>query len=230
MNIYIINPDYGIPRREMDEKLEKLRGYVGADVRLSMDCLTKTHVEINSETDAALAAPEILSMAKRAEAGGADAVVLYCMSDPALAACRESLRIPVIGGAQAACLLLPNIARRGAFLLGNTRRIPEKAAFLRTRGLDPACITDIGGIDLPDEGIWEHPEETLALLSEEGERLKACGAEAIVLGCLSFLGRAEPLAEKLGIPVIDPAAAAVCTAEAVVRMHLATSAVSYPRV
>ena len=52
--------------------------------------------------------------------------------------------------------------------------------------------------------------------------------EAIVLGCLSFLGLAEPLSRVLGIPVIYPAVAAVTTAESIVRQRLFTSKVSYP--
>ena len=54
------------------------------------------------------------------------------------------------------------------------------------------------------------------------------GTEAIVLGCLSFLGLAQPLAEMLGVPVIDPAIAAVCTAESTVHQNLLTSKISYP--
>ena len=68
------------------------------------------------------------------------------------------------------------------------------------------------------------------------KKLLACGqkmmrethTEAIVLGCLSFLGLAEPLSRVLGIPVIDPAVAAVTTAESIVRQRLFTSKVSYP--
>ena len=68
------------------------------------------------------------------------------------------------------------------------------------------------------------------------QKLVACGrqliekqrTEAIVLGCLSFLGMAEPLSDILDIPVIDPAVSAVTTAESIVRQRLVTSKVSYP--
>ena len=50
------------------------------------------------------------------------------------------------------------------------------------------------------------------------------------LGCLSFLGLAEPMETAVNIPVIDPAAAAVAIAEAVVRLNLKTSKIAYPHV
>ena len=49
------------------------------------------------------------------------------------------------------------------------------------------------------------------------------------MGCLSFLGLAEPLSRELGIPVIDPAIGAVSLAESLVRQGLATSKVAYPK-
>ena len=75
---------------------------------------------------------------------------------------------------------------------------------------------------------WQNRELALARLAECGQQMVAGGAEAIVLGCLSFLGLAQPLAEVLGVPVIDPAVAAVCTAESTVRQNLLTSKISYP--
>ena len=75
---------------------------------------------------------------------------------------------------------------------------------------------------------WQNRELALARLAECGQQMVADGSEAIVLGCLSFLGLAQPLAEVLGVPVIDPAVAAVCTAESIVRQRLFTSKVSYP--
>ena len=55
------------------------------------------------------------------------------------------------------------------------------------------------------------------------------GAQAVVLGCLSYLGMAEPLSRKIGMPVIDAAAACVSLAAACVRMKLSTSSDSYPQ-
>lgn len=220
MKLYIINPDYGEKREDMDARCEILQRHVGPDVTTSMDCLTETKVEIDSAADALLAGPEILAMAERAEKNGADAVILYCFSDPAIEACRERLTIPVIGGAEASLLLSPLSMRRAGILLADKSRVNEKILFTRTRGLDPARIAMVDAIDFHGKSIWDDREGALSALIEKGNEMKAKGVDGLILGCLSFLGLAAPLAKALGIPVIDPAIAAVTMAEAMVRMEI----------
>lgn len=229
MKIMIINPDYGVTKEEIDIRLSILQQYTAPDTELSMVCPQNSHVEINSALDVVLAGAEIVSLAVQAQDAGFDAVVLYCFSDPVIDACREALQIPVIGGAQASCLAALNICRSFSIILADDLRLPEKKLFLRTLGVDPYRIGEIAAVDLKGISIWQEREAAL-------ERLIACGkqlmenkhAEAIILGCLSFLGLAESLSKILGIPVIDPAVCAVTTAESIARQHLATSKISYP--
>lgn len=219
MKIYIINPDYGMTREEMDSRCGLLQRYAAPDTELFMDCLARTKVELNSARDAVLAGPEILSMAEAAEAGGASAVILYCFSDPAAEACRESLSIPVVGGAQAACCMVPLMGRRAGVLLADPRRIQEKELFLRSLGLSGDRIAAVDAVDFRGRSVWEDRDGALRALLEKGKELRRRGADVLVLGCLSFLGLGHPLSEALGIPVIDPAAAAVALAEALVRQR-----------
>ena len=228
MKIMIINPDCGVTEEAMALRCRILQQYVAQDTELYMACPQNSGVEINSALDVALAAPEIVNIAVDAQNAGFDAVVLYCFSDPAIEACREALRIPVIGGAQAACLSALNVCRSFSVMLADELRLPEKKRFLRTLGVDPSCITQIAAVDMRGVDPWQNRELALARLAECGQQMIAGGAEAIVLGCLSFLGLAQPLAEVLDIPVIDPAVAAVCTAESTVRQNLLTSKLSYP--
>ncbi len=229
MRIMIINPDYGVTQEEIDVRLRILQQYAAPNTELAMVCLQDSRVEINSALDVALAGPEIVKLAVQAESDGFDAVVLYCFSDPAIDACREALRIPVIGGAQAACLSALHICRSFGVILADAVRLPEKKLFLCTLGVDSSRIGVIAAVDLNGISIWQDRDTAL-------QKLVACGqqmidkqhTEAIVLGCLSFLGMARPLSEILGIPVIDPAVCAVTTAESIVRQRLITSKVSYP--
>lgn len=221
MKIRIINPDYGVGEEAMGQRCSILQQFVGPDVELSMVCLTQTKVEIDSAADVVLAGPEILELAKQAEQDGCDAVVLYCFSDPAAEACRERLRIPVVGGAQASVLQAPLVARQSGVILSDPARIGEKELFLSTLGIGPGRIKAIGAIHFQGKSIWDNREEAFAQLVEEGKRLiREQGVQCLILGCLSFLGLARPLSEKLGVPVIDPAIAAVCTAESLVRQGI----------
>lgn len=229
MKILIINPDYGMTQEEMALRCRILEEYTAPDTQLAMVCPQNSGVELNSALDVVLAAPEIVQLAADGQNAGFDAVVLYCFSDPVIDACREALRIPVIGGAQAPCLAALNVCRSFGVILADEARLPEKKLFLRTLGVSPERIGQIAAVNLNGVSPWADRETTFKKLLACGQKMmRETHTEAIVLGCLSFLGLAEPLSRVLGIPVIDPAVAAVTTAESIVRQRLFTSKVSYP--
>lgn len=229
MKILIINPDYGMTQEEMSMRCRILEEYTAPDTQLAMVCSQNSGVELNSALDVVLAAPEIVQLAADGQNAGFDAVVLYCFSDPVIDACREALRIPVIGGAQASCLAALNVCRSFGVILADKARLPEKKLFLRTLGVSPERIGQIDAVNLNGISPWADRETTFKKLLACGQKMmRETHTEAIVLGCLSFLGLAEPLSRVLGIPVIDPAIAAVTTAESIVRQRLFTSKVSYP--
>ena len=229
MKILIINPDYGMTQEEMALRCRILEEYTAPDTQLAMVCPQNSGVELNSALDVVLAAPEIVQLAADGQNAGFDAVVLYCFSDPVIDACREALRIPVIGGAQASCLAALNVCRSFGVILADEARLPEKKLFLRTLGVSPERIGQIAAVNLNGISPWADRETTFKKLLACGQKMmRETHTEAIVLGCLSFLGLEEPLSRVLGIPVIDPAVAAVTTAESIVRQRLFTSKVSYP--
>ena len=229
MKILIINPDYGMTQEEMALRCRILEEYTAPDTQLAMVCPQNSDVELNSALDVVLAAPEIVQLAADGQNAGFEAVVLYCFSDPVIDACREALRIPVIGGAQASCLAALNVCRSFGVILADEARLPEKKLFLRTLGVNPERIGQIAAVNLNGISPWADRETTFKKLLACGQKMmRETHTEAIVLGCLSFLGLAEPLSRVLGIPVIDPAVAAVTTAESIVRQRLFTSKVSYP--
>lgn len=229
MKILIINPDYGMTQEEMALRCRILEEYTAPDTQLAMVCPQNSGVELNSALDVVLAAPEIVQLAADGQNAGFDAVILYCFSDPVIDACREALRIPVIGGAQASCLAALNVCRSFGVILADEARLPEKKLFLRTLGVNPERIGQIAAVNLNGVSPWADRETTFKKLLACGQKMmRETHTEAIVLGCLSFLGLAEPLSRVLGIPVIDPAVAAVTTAESIVRQRLFTSKVSYP--
>lgn len=229
MKILIINPDYGMTQEEMALRCRILEEYTAPDTQLAMVCPQSSGVELNSALDVVLAAPEIVQLAADGQNAGFDAVILYCFSDPVIDACREALRIPVIGGAQASCLAALNVCRSFGIILADEARLPEKKLFLRTLGVSQERIGQIAAVNLNGISPWADRETTFKKLLACGQKMmRETHTEAIVLGCLSFLGLAEPLSRVLGIPVIDPAVAAVTTAESIVRQRLFTSKVSYP--
>ncbi len=223
MRVMIINPDWGMTREQMDARCEILSGYVAQDVELSMECLTKTRVYLDSAADGVYAGPEILEMAVRAEQEGYDAVVLYCFSDPVMEACRQVVDIPVVGAGQAACLMVPLVGYQGAVLLADKKRIPEKKHTFFRIGLASDRICGYDGLDGESLDPIQDREALLEAFLAAGRRaLEGTGAQVLVLGCTSFLGMAPELERRLHVPVIDPGPAGVAMAEAMVRQRLAS--------
>jgi allantoin racemase len=222
MKVFIINPDYGMTRAQMDGRLAALAGFAGPDVALGMQCLQATRVTLDSLLDAALAAPEIVQMAVEAERGGYDGVVLYCFSDPAVDACREAVGIPVIGGSQAAYLAATAVARQFGVIVSDAARIPEKRMFAHSTGVDAGRICAFEGLR-PADGAGPQ-----GLIRAGRRMIEDHGAQAVVLGCLSWLGLAQDVSAALGVPVIDAAAASVAMAAALIRMNIRTSKSAYP--
>lgn len=224
MKLMIINPDWGMTREQMDKRCRILSQYVQEGTDLSMECLTDTKVYLDSVADAVFAGPEILKMAMRAEAEGYDAVILYCFSDPVMEACRQAVRIPVIGCGQAACLLIPVLGYQGALLLADAERIPEKMFSIERTGLAEKRVAGFEAVTKKGLDPETQRAELLNELTAAGQRaLQKTGAQVLVLGCLSYLGMAEELEKRLQVPVIDPAAAGVALAESVVRQKLTHS-------
>lgn len=229
MKIKLINPDYGMSAEDLRAREKMLARVCEPGTVLHMECLTRTKVVIDSLRDVALASPEILDIALRAEKEGFDAVVLYCFSDPALAACREQLTIPAVGSAQAAILLAASLGYRLSVVTLTSARVSEKRAFLRSCGLDEGRIASVRGLDkifAPEDG---HSDEILQYLEKTAlSCVKEDGADVVILGCLSLAGKGEGLSRVIGAPVVDPAFAGVSAACQMVRLGLSHSKRAYP--
>ena len=97
MKIKVIIPNSGMSRKTLDEREIMLKGYAAADTEISVDCIDGGPESIESSYDEVLAGPHILRKVTQAEKDGYDAIIIYCGSDPAVAAARELVKIPVIG-------------------------------------------------------------------------------------------------------------------------------------
>ena len=228
MRIMIINPDSGITDEGIAVRLSRLKPFVRPDTELGMVCPKENNICIDSCLDVALDSPEIVSLALDAQENGYDAVCLYCFSDPAFDACREVLDVPVVGGAQASVLLAFELANSFSVLTTSKRRISQKKAFLRGICPDITRLASVRSVEIPP-GASLNRDAVLAVLEEHSRKcVEEDGADAVILGCLSFAAMGQALTGRLGVPVIDPAAAMLTEAEALVIQGLCHSKKSWP--
>lgn len=228
MKIKIINPDYGLSDEQLAVRIDKLRQVARPDTEITMECPVDNNIYVDSALDTAVDSCEIIRMAMAAQADGYDAVGLYCFSDPAIEACREAIDIPVIGGGQAAVLTAAQLGHSFSILTTGARRISQKKEFVRTTGVDYTRLCSVRSIEFGMAEADMSPEQLLTELSDSAAACVADGADVVILGCLSFVGLAQQIAEQIGVPVVDPAYVLVNTAELMVASQLTHSRKAYP--
>ena len=182
-----------------------------------------------SSVGLAMAVPGILHKILR-EQHRFDAALLGCFGDPGLRAARTVARIPVIGAAEAATALVQLVAQRYGVATIVDSDVPEIEVYLSSLEVRSRCV-GVDAIGLEFYELVADPEDTLRRLTTVGRRLLEKGAEAILLGCMSFGFHpfARRLQDGLGVPVIDPLRAGVAAARAMLTMDVLPSPRSVPR-
>jgi Asp/Glu/hydantoin racemase len=205
--ILVINPNSSAAvTRAIDDAVAPLRLQGGPAVAVvGMESGPRS---ISSQRDADGIAPSLQALV---QASDADAFVLACFSDPGLYGAREAASgRPVFGIAQ--CGLLQALAlgeRFGIVALaeGSVRRqqryvrmmgLRERYAGSRPIGADAETSAGAGVFD--------------AMLAAGRVLCERDGADVLVLGCAGMSGHRAGLERSLGVPVVEPARAAVTMA------------------
>ena len=160
----------------------------------------------------------MLAEALRAEAEGAEALVIACFDDPARAETRAAAKIPVIGIGEAAF--------HAAMLLGGTFSvvttlpvaIPTIEDNIARYGITACTRVRAAGIKVLD---LEEPGGAAAakVSAEIGRALAEEAPGAIVLGCAGMADLAAGFEAAHGLPVIDGVAAATVLAQAMAALR-----------
>jgi allantoin racemase len=214
---------------EVERRREYLQRYAGERTEIAMQSIASGFASIESERDAVVVGPHLLSGLQRAESEGASAGIIGCFSDPALAAIRETVTMPVIGPGQASIMLALQLGDRFSVLTplasGDKRTLPR----LRSLGLNErlASVRGVGVsvVELANavSGSWEK-------ILSAGQQCIEDGADVLVLGCMSMASRDvdREMSRRLGIPVVNPILAALKSAETMLDLGLSHSRLAWP--
>lgn len=150
---------------------------------------------------------------------GADAAIIAAFGDPGLFGARELFALPVVGMAEAAMLAACMLGQRFAIVSFATALGPWYAECVAAHGLRERCA-GIRLLDSPfrDVGaVREEKEDLLVDLALAAVREDA--ADAVILAGAPLAGLAPRVAGRIPVPVVDPIAAAVKLAEALVALR-----------
>lgn len=173
-----------------------------------IDCCTLSDGPFGIESDEDIETVKPLIIDRIERSPEYDAYVIACYSDPGLEECRERFDKPVFGMQQSAV----ETAARGGRSFGvvalsdvSIRRHLKRIAAL-------GFNEQLGGelpLDITVDQAANDPQ-TLQKVVTQGRRLiEEHGAESVVLGCAGMAAHREPAECALGVPVIEPAQAAV---------------------
>ncbi len=228
MRIKVIIPNSGMDEKTLRAREIMLSAFARNDTAISVDCIDGGPESIESAYDEVMAGPYILTKVKQAEKDGFDAVVIYCGSDPAVAAAREIVNIPVIGPGKVSKLVALDLGYRFSVItvLDSTVARDEEAVY--EKGIDFDRLASVRSIGIPVSNIRDDMESTYQALYAAGKKcIEEDGAHCLVLSCLGMAGMGERLTKSLKVPVIDPAPVAVKYAELLVSLGLSASRLSY---
>ncbi len=214
-------------------RLDDLRELERPDLEVRHSILDKGPASIESEFDEALCAPDTINKAIRAQREGAHAIVIDCMGDPGLDACRESVSVPVLGPCQTSMHTAGLLAHSFGFITVLSRLRPMIDNLASKYGLR-AKYASFQSIDIPVLEISNNPEKLSEALTEKALlAVHQDGADALILGCTGFLGcaaamRRSLLEAGLDVPVIDPVPLTVHLADVLVTTGLSHSKHTWP--
>ncbi|MGM0717956.1 MAG: aspartate/glutamate racemase family protein [Halobacteriota archaeon] len=159
-----------------------------------------------------------------------DALVIGCFGDPGIRGLRELLSIPVIGPAETTIHTAAMVADRFTWLTILNETIPMSHEQAHEHHLSERCVS-VRSVDAPVESIDHGDDDLVERMVREGKAaVEEDGAEALFPGCmsLSFAQRHDEIAERVGVPFLDPASLALEQAATWARHGVAQSPKTYP--
>lgn len=166
--------------------LDEVQPFERADLTITQCLIRQGPASIESEFDEALCVPDTIRRAMDAQQRGINAIIIDCMGDPGLAACREVVTIPVIGPAQAAMHVASMLGHRFSFItvLDRLKAVIDK--LVAGYGLNDTYAS-FRAVDIPVLEIGRDLGALQKALAREAiAAVREDGADAIVLGCTGF--------------------------------------------
>ena len=152
----------------------------------------------------------VVPLCRLVERSDADAYIIACGSDPGIEAVRTVTDRPVLGIFRSAVAVAVAQAERfGVIALVETSKARHRLA-LRAMGLQDRLAGEVA-LDVSMEALLDPDAARQALIAAARE-LAGMGAETVILGCTGMAHHAAAVRQATGLPVIEPAQAAVATA------------------
>lgn len=223
MKILIINPNTSEPMTD------KIRSVAEAarrdDCQVTVACLSRGPVTIESSYDEAYAIAPTIDLVKQANEEGYDAIILACFCDVGVEAAKEVSSIPVLSLEETTLSVALLLGDKFGIMTEKRPRVAMKKLHVRRHGLLER-MASVRPLELSVAELAADPEGTKAAGMALARRMvEEDGAEVIIMGCAAMAGYGDDLERALGVPVLDPLKVTLKVTEALVDMGLVHSRV-----
>lgn len=216
MRILLINPNTS--QSLTDLLSHAARRAAAPDTVLDTVTATRGVPYISTRSEALLAGVELLEILAEREKNH-DAAIVAAFGDPGLGAARELFDIPIVGLAEAGMLTACMLGKRFAIVTFSTALGPWYRECLEWHGLQDRCA-GIFMLDQSFDDIATVQNDKADLLVQLGKRAVTEGeADVIVLAGAPLAGLAAQVRDRLPVPVVDCAEAAIKQAEALAALR-----------
>lgn len=228
--LLFIVPGEGLSEQELVRRRTVLQQHAFQGTEVHIQGCKNGVKSIESYYEDTLAAPAVVAAAIQAEADGYDGVMIGCAGDPGLYAAREMLRIPVVGPGENAVHWAAMAGTAFSVIAIVDNCVPRHRQLVQRSGISPARLASVRAANVSVLDIAKDPDIARKRVVEEARlAVERDGADCIILGCLSlaFALFDRELSQLLGVPVINPALAALKQLESMVALGISHSKTAY---
>lgn len=220
-------PGVGLDNEEMQRRERIASGLIHADVKVVGADAGPLSIESTVEEE--WSAVGLLKLLPQIE-DDFDAFVIGCFGDPGIHALREMTEKPVVGPAAASFHTAVQLADRFSCLTILESTKPFTRRLVHEYGLDDR-LASVPVVEAPVLEI-DHDSDALVddMVAAGRKAVENDGAEALVPGCmsLSFMQVHDEIADRVGVPFVDPVTVSLETASTWARHGIAQSRATYP--
>ncbi|MCJ2072904.1 aspartate/glutamate racemase family protein [Methylobacterium sp. J-030] len=215
MRLLLINPNTSAA---MTARMERAAAATLApDVALTALTAARGLPYIASRAEAQLAGSAVLETLAEHQAGF-DAAVIAAFGDPGLIAARELFNLPVVGMAEAAMLTACLLGQHFGIVTFSGTLLPWYEDAVALSGLSARCAC-VRAVEAAFRSVSEVQHELEAeIVALANRAVTEDGADAVILAGAPLTGLAARIADAVPVPLVDPLAAALGQAQALVRL------------
>jgi allantoin racemase len=217
-------------QEELDRRRGILQGFASSGTEVAVQDAPEGPASIESSVEEHLAIPGVLKGTVDAEKEGFDALIVGCFGDPGVEPARELAEIPIIGPCESSLAASIPLGHKTSIITVLENVVYTQWRVARVAQLEQR-LASVRAVEVPVLNLAKQRAHVLEAFVQQGKRaMEQDGADVLIPGCMSmaFLGIAEDVQKELGIPVLNPAAIALKTAELYVRLGLSHSKRAYP--